>query len=100
MIRTTLATLALGAALAVPALADTIVVSPEQETVIREYVTTHSVAPATVTGVEVSVGTVLPETVELHAIDVPDVTYRYVVVDGQTLLVDPGTRKIVHVVSN
>lgn len=98
MIRTTLATLALGASLAVPAHAQTIVVSPEQETVIREYVTTHTVAPATVTGVDVVVGSTLPDTVELHAIDVPDVSYRYVVVDGKTVLVDPGTRKIIHVV--
>lgn len=98
MIRTTLATLALGASLAVPALAQTIVVSPQQETVIREYVTTHTVAPATVTGVDVVVGSTLPDTVELHAIDVPDVSYRYVVVDGKTVLVDPGTRKIIHVV--
>jgi hypothetical protein len=35
--------------------------------------------------------------VELHELDVPDVSYRYVVVNGKTVLVDPGTRKIVRV---
>ncbi|ESY12714.1 DUF1236 domain-containing protein, partial [Mesorhizobium sp. LNJC394B00] len=46
-------------------------------------------------GVELNVGTALPETVEIH--EVPNVKYRYVVVDNRTVLVDPGTRKIVKV---
>ena len=100
MKRITLVSLALGAGLASQAFAQTVVISPDQETVIREYVTTHKVAPVEVTGVDIVVGSTLPETVELHAIDVPDVSYRYVVVDGRTLLVDPGTRKIVHVIGN
>ncbi|TIP79244.1 MAG: DUF1236 domain-containing protein, partial [Mesorhizobium sp.] len=37
-----------------------------------------------------------PETVELH--EVPDVEYRYVVVDNRTVLVDPGTRRIVKII--
>lgn len=90
--------LALSAATVAGALAQTVVIEPEQETVIREYVTTHEVAPAEITGVEIAVGTTLPETVELHALEVPDVEYRYVVVDGRTVLVDPGTRKIVHII--
>lgn len=99
MIRTTLAALALGTALAGSALAQTtVVIAPEQETLIREYVTTQKVAPAEITGVEIAVGATLPETVELHTLDVPDVTYRYVVVDGKTVLVEPETRKIVHVI--
>ena len=99
MIRTTLAALVLGTALAGSALAQTtVVIAPEQETLIREYVTTHTVAPAEITGVEIAVGATLPETVELHALEVPDVTYRYVVVDGKTVLVEPETRKIVHVI--
>lgn len=46
-------------------------------------------------GVEVNIGTALPDTVELY--EVPDVQYRYVIVDGRTVLVDPGTRKIVKI---
>ena len=97
MTRTSLAALALGSFLTSAAMADSVVIAPEQETVIREYVTTHQVAPVEVTDVDIAVGTTLPETVELHAIDVPDVSYRYVVVGGQTVLVDPDSRKIVHV---
>ena len=37
---------------------------------------------------ELSVGTALPDTVEL--LDVPDAQYRCVVVDRQTVLVDPA----------
>lgn len=98
MIRTTLVALALGAAMVGGALAQTVIIQPEQETLIREYVTTHTVEPVDVTGIEVTVGATLPETVELHALEVPDVQYRYVVVDGRTVLVEPETRKIVHVI--
>lgn len=99
MIRTTLAALALGTVLAGSAFAQTtVVIKPEQETLIRDYVVTQKVAPAEITGVEIAVGATLPETVELHALEVPDVTYRYVVVDGKTVLVEPETRKIVHVI--
>jgi hypothetical protein len=47
-------------------------------------------------GVELNIGSALPETVELH--EVPDVQYRYVVVDNRTVLVDPGTRRIVKII--
>jgi hypothetical protein len=47
-------------------------------------------------GVELNIGSTLPDTVELH--EVPDVEYRYVVVDNQTVVVDPGTRKIVKII--
>ncbi|MFH1795431.1 MAG: DUF1236 domain-containing protein [Pseudomonadota bacterium] len=98
MIRRTLAALALGTALSGSALAQTVVIQPEQEVLIRDYVVAQKVAPAEITGVEIAVGATLPETVELHTLEVPDVTYRYVVVDGKTVLVEPETRKIVHVI--
>jgi hypothetical protein len=80
------------------AVAQDVVIAPEQETVIREYVTTQKVDPVELPAdVEVTVGATLPETVELHTLDVPDVNYQYVVVDGRTVLVEPDTRKIVHV---
>ncbi|MGX7873457.1 DUF1236 domain-containing protein [Mesorhizobium sp. ORM6] len=80
------------------AVADEVVVTPEQQTVIREYVHKHPVASINLLGVELSVGSILPDTVELRPIDVPDVKYRYVVVGDHTVLVDPGTRKIVKVI--
>ena len=79
------------------ALAEDVIISPEQETVIREYVKKEPVASLKLPGVELNIGSTLPDTVELRQI--PDVQYRYVVVDGQTVLVDPGTRKIVKVIN-
>ncbi|RWE66017.1 DUF1236 domain-containing protein [Mesorhizobium sp.] len=80
------------------ATADQVIITPEQQTVVREYVQRHPLASISLLGVELNVGSTLPETVELHPIDVPDVEYRYVVVDDRTVLVDPGTRRIVQVI--
>jgi hypothetical protein len=80
--------------------AQDVVIAPEQQTVIREYVVKQKVAPAELPAdVHITVGSTLPDTVELHAVDVPDMQtkYSYVVVGGETVLVDPGTRKIVYV---
>lgn len=76
--------------------AQDVVIAPEQQTVIREYVHKQPLASVEIPGVELSVGGTLPDTVELH--EVPNMKYRYVVVDSQTILVDPGTRKIVQVI--
>jgi hypothetical protein len=78
------------------AAAQDVIIQPEQETVIRQYVKKQPLASVKIPGVELNIGTALPDTVELH--EVPDVQYRYVVVDGQTVLVDPGTRKIVKII--
>jgi len=75
--------------------AQDVVITPEQDTVVREYVKKQPLASVKIPGVELNVGTALPDTVELH--EVPNVKYRYVVVDKHTVLVDPGTRKIVKV---
>lgn len=82
------------------AFAQDVIIAPEQETVIREYVVKEQVAPAELPAdVQITVGTMLPDTVELHAVEVPDMEtkYSYVVVNGQTVLVEPGTRKIIHI---
>jgi hypothetical protein len=84
------------------AMADTIIVTPEQETVIHDYVGTQHVDPyIPEDGVDISVGAALPDTVELHSIDVPDAqpVYSYVLVDGRTVLVDPTTRRIVKIIN-
>jgi hypothetical protein len=44
--------------------------------------------------VELNVGTALPNTVELH--EVPNIKYRYVVIDNRTVGVE-GTRKTIEV---
>ena len=78
----------------------TVIVSPEQETVIREYVVERQVQPiAPPADVTIEVGATLPEVVELQPLEVPElqVEYRYVVMDGRTVLVEPETRRIVHI---
>ena len=80
--------------------AQDVIIAPEQETVIREYVVKHQVQPvAPPPGVEITVGTTLPDTVEVQRLDVPDMPtrYSYVVLDGRTVLVEPETRRIVHI---
>ena len=84
------------------AAAQTVVIEPEQETVILDYLTTQSVEPVTEVpaDVEIAVGSTLPDTIELHTLDVPDLEtqYSYVVVDGRTVLDEPDTREIVHII--
>ncbi|TPK60781.1 MULTISPECIES: DUF1236 domain-containing protein [unclassified Mesorhizobium] len=75
--------------------AQDVVITPEQDTVVRKYVKKQPLASVNLLGLELNVGTALPDTVELH--EVPNVKYRYVVIDNRTVLVDPGTRKIVKV---
>ncbi|PBC20215.1 DUF1236 domain-containing protein [Mesorhizobium sp. WSM4307] len=75
--------------------AEDVVITPEQDTVVREYVKKQPLASVKLPGVELNVGTPVPDTVELH--EVPKVKYRYVVIDNRTVLVDPSTRKIVKV---
>jgi hypothetical protein len=81
------------------ALAQTVTIAPEQETVIKEYVQKQPAASINLPGVELNIGATVPDTVELHTVDVPDVKYKYVVVDNRTVLVDPDTRKVVHVIN-
>jgi len=79
----------------------TVVVAPEQQTVVREYVTKHRVSPVTLPGsVTLAVGATLPEDVELHSFEGVEGVgeYRYVVVGNQTVLVQPGTRKVVQII--
>ncbi|MFK0690288.1 DUF1236 domain-containing protein [Mesorhizobium sp. IMUNJ 23033] len=77
------------------AAADTVVIQPEQETVIKEYVKKQPLASVKLPGVELNVGTALPDTVELR--EVPNVKYRYTVIDNRTVVVDPDTRTVIKV---
>jgi len=61
---------------------------------VGTYVTDHRVDPVYLDG-EVVTGATLPDTVELR--EIPDYRYRYVYVNNQPALVDPGTRRIVYV---
>ena len=74
-----------------------VVLQPEQKTVIREYVHKNPAASINILGLELSLGAKVPDTVELH--EVPDVTYRYAVINGQAVLIDPATHEIVEVLN-
>ena len=70
-----------------------VVIDPPQQ--VRTYVVSNPVDPVYLQG-EVVVGAGLPETVQLRP--VPDYgTYRYVYVNGQPVLVDPASRRIVYI---
>lgn len=82
---------------------DAVVITPEQDVVIREYVTKQPVAEPVEkpSNFELVVGAIVPDIFkpgELADNTVPDKKYQYVVVDGQTVLIEPETRKIVHIV--
>jgi hypothetical protein len=95
-LKTILAGLALAGGMQLASAQD-VVIAPEQETVIREYVRSKPTASIDLPGVELNIGSTVPDTVELHKIEAPDVAYSYTVVGNRTYVVEPETRKIVKV---
>jgi|SwirhisoilCB2_FD_contig_31_18666031_length_369_multi_2_in_0_out_0_1 hypothetical protein len=92
--------LALLGGTALAAAQDTIVLTPEDSTVVHEYVTTQkTTAIEAPSGFAASVGGTVPDTIELHTIESPKIKhkYRYAVVGKQTVVVEPQTRKIIEV---
>jgi hypothetical protein len=82
------------------ALAQDVILLPEEEVIVREYIVKQPRPQVVVPdGYEVSVGERLPETIEVSPVDAPGFTreFEYVVVEGRTLLVDPDTREVVKV---
>jgi len=61
---------------------------------VRTYMTTNEIDPVYLDG-EVVVGAGVPDTVTLR--EIPDYEYRYVYVNGQPVLVEPDSRRIVYV---
>jgi hypothetical protein len=89
-------------AMSAAAVAQTVVITPENETVIREYIVTHEVVPVEAPAdFDIVVGAELPETIVVQPLEVPDLEtrYEYVVVDDRTVLVEPGSRRIVHILN-
>ena len=80
------------------AIAQDVIIDPQQEVVIKEYVQKKPLASIDLPGVELNVGSTVPSEVELHTVEVPDVHYDYVVVGNRTVLVEPGTRRIVQII--
>jgi uncharacterized protein YraI len=80
-----------GAGVVAGGAAGTVIDPPER---VRTYVTSNQVDPVYLDG-EVVVGAGLPDTVALR--EIPDYEYRYVYVNGQQVLVEPSSRRIVYV---
>jgi len=79
-------------------IAQDVIITPEQDVVVREYVKKRPLASLSLPGVELNIGSTLPETVEVHRFEEsPDLNYEYVVVNDRTILVEPGTRRIIKV---
>ena len=84
-----------------PLLAQTVVIAPEQCTVIKEYIVNEKIRPHKLQS-RVTVGATLPADVVLAP--VPETwgpafrTYRYVYTGDDVVLVDPSTRRVVEVI--
>ena len=89
------------ALLTTQAVAQTVVVAPEQRTAIREYVVKEKIRPHKLQS-RVTVGATLPADVELAP--VPETwgpsfhSYRYVYTGDDVVLVDPTSRRVVQVI--
>jgi hypothetical protein len=74
-------------------------IEPEYRTKIKTYVTEKKLRPVT-TQERIVVGAKVPASVELEAVPAdwgPSVSkYRYVYSNDRVMLVDPGTRTVVH----
>jgi hypothetical protein len=77
----------------------TVRIEPEYRTKIKSYVTERKIRPVE-TRQKIVVGAKVPADVELEAVPSdwgPSVTkYRYVYSNDRVMLVDPGTRTVVH----
>lgn len=73
-------------------------ITPEERTVVRRYVTQQK-RPSVKVQERVAVGSTLPSSVELYAVEgEPTVSrYRYSIVNDEPVLVDPGTRRVIEV---
>jgi len=78
-----------------------VVISADQRTRIRNYVTERKIRPVAVKE-RIAVGATLPAEVELEAVPAdwgPEVsTYRYVYSDDHVVLVEPSSRRVVQVI--
>jgi hypothetical protein len=75
--------------------------SPHQEEKLRAFVASENHTSSAVAGsFKVSVGSEVPRSVTLYTFerDLEMNQYRYVVISGKTVIVDPTTRKIIRLV--
>jgi hypothetical protein len=97
----TVSTLAIALLIGPHAIAQTVVIAPEQRTTIKEYVVKEKIRPHKLQS-RVTVGATLPADVELAP--VPETwgpsfrSYRYVYTGDDVVLVDPSSRRVVEVI--
>jgi len=76
------------------------VIGDEQRPLLRRYIVQEQV-PSYAIETPIAVGTVLPEAGVTYY-DVPQrfgaTTYRYTVVNDRSILVDPGTRRVMQII--
>ncbi|MBA3448069.1 MAG: DUF1236 domain-containing protein [Pseudaminobacter sp.] len=82
------------------ATAQTVVISPEQEIVVREYVTANPIVVERPSNFELVVGAIVPDILKPGELaeNTMENKYQYVVMDGRTVLIEPETRKVVHII--
>lgn len=82
------------------AAAQTFVVTPEQETVVREYVKTNPVIVERPSNFELIVGAIVPDVLKPGELadNTLEQKYQYVVMDGRTVLIEPKTREVVYII--
>lgn len=87
-----------GAAVAQTTTTTVTTLTPQNRTVIEEYVVHERRPSVTVQNYEVRRGTVLPPAVQVY--QVPQVEqYRYSVVNNHRVVVDPTTRQVIEVLN-
>ncbi len=84
------------------AMAQTVVIAPEQRTKIKEYVVKERVKPVIVKE-RLAVGVTVPADVELAPVPeiwgVPAIrSHRYFYSDGHIVLVEPSSRRVIEVI--
>src|SRR6185369_12012431 len=70
----------------------TTTLSPEERTTVREYVVKDTRPSVRVEHFDVAVGAVVPPNVTFY--EVPNMRYRYTIVNDRRVVVDPVTRQI------
>lgn len=102
LIRNSILAGAILTATATAAFAQTVVLSPDEEVVVREYIVKRPPPDVVLPDdFNLSVGTVVPDSVMVSPLDAPGFEKRYdfMIVDGQEVLVDPDTREIVEILN-
>jgi hypothetical protein len=100
----TFISVAAAAIVATSAMAQTVVIEPQQRTVIRNYVVKERVRPVELRE-RIVVGATIPAEVELAPVpetiyaEVPTLQpYRYFVWDNRFVLVEPSSRRVIQII--